>query len=185
MARLSKALSLAEKNTEMRLPPSPWLGPDLSAINTSSAEGDPVLQKEYYELNKGLKDPTSCKGLVIVVRLTEWLASRVGCQPEDIFPEIAELFLQMEITVTEDEEQRFADKRVSMITQLVGARKDTCTPLSSENLDTEQSPFSELNPRISHRRVFSFQPGDDHANCSFANGTVKHGLEKNQMVRPT
>ena len=78
------------KIEDLELPSSSSSGTD---SDLSSSEGDLLPDEEDQDSLSSVNPMNMNKDLDIAVRLIKWLAKRVGSQPGDIFPEVADLFL--------------------------------------------------------------------------------------------
>ena len=137
----------------------------LSDSEPSSVEGDLLPDEEALFTTPTAQAMNNEVGSAI--RLSKWLAERVGSEPEEIFPEITELLSGKPMAVP-----KYASGLASAIAgkplpHLPGSRTASPTPdvttsivqisASDENLPLRSKSVYHQG----HRREFSFLPGDD------------------------
>ena len=101
------------------------------------------------------------------MRLTKWLASRVRSDPEEIFPEIAELLYGKSMAVPKNLSKLGTDNAEKPLPQLPGS--NDASPATNVTQSAARRSVSDENLRLrlesvfhqGHRRGFSFLPGDD------------------------
>lgn len=191
MARLSKRLLTSNNDTELlpaSLTTSAGQAPPLEkpvgiAVVGSSTAIEPAAPVIGYVSDS---EPSSVEGdllpdeeaLIVVptaeivkassaVRLTRWLANRVGSDPEEIFSELSELLYGIKMAVPDNLPRLGSDNAEKPLPRLPGP--NTSSPATDVTQATVQGSTSEENLPLrtkspyqhGHSRGFSFLPGDD------------------------
>ena len=139
---------------------------ELSDSDISSVEGD-LLPDEEEQTRGSHQRSSSTADLDIAVRLTNWLASRTGNEPEVLFPDIAELFLCNGLVKSDlDSKIRVVgvDKPLPGLPPQLDPDMAEIerNPVVRRPVSAENAPIkSNIDHVKVHRRGFSFMPGDD------------------------
>ncbi|MCJ1457432.1 hypothetical protein MMC28_007800 [Mycoblastus sanguinarius] len=100
-----------------------------------------------------------------VLRLTRWLALRVGCQEKDIFPELQELLRYRGAEESGEIRSNLRQAAPNMPTNSADAvspkPSDAPGAQTSDVSINQGSRLSDSGRRRAHHRGFSFLPGDD------------------------
>ena len=193
MARLSKRFLTSCDDTELlpiALSPSANYQASLGRHNANAATDTGTLFERATSIPTGLSDsePSSVEGDLLpdeeallttptaqamknevgsAIRLSKWLAERVGSDPEEVFPVIAELLAGKPMAVPKYASGLGSDIAVKPLPQLPGSRNaspapDVTTSIVQRSASDENLPLrSKSVYRQGHRREFSFLPGDD------------------------
>lgn len=191
MARLSKRLLTSNTDAELlptSLSTSAGQAPPFGKPCGSAVVGSSTAVVWAAPVNKCVSDsePSSVEGdllpdeeaLVVAptaqiveagstIRLTKWLANRIGSDPEEIFPEIAELLYGISMAVPNDLPRLGPDNAGKPLPRLPGPATaspgtDVTQATVQESASAEDMPL-RVEPLYhqGHSRGFSFLPGDD------------------------
>ena len=132
-----------------------------------SSHGGDLLPDEEYTTDCGAKIMKFAEDQDMAIHLTNWLARRIGGEPEALFPAIAELFIGSAVLESDTDSnggQEVVNKPLLSLPQRLDpivARIQSTLNIKRHNLDKNFPPISVANLENRQHRGFSFTLGDD------------------------